>query len=197
MGYGDENEVVSKRLGQRSVMKQTLHYYGSILDKVKLYFSRVAHSAHRLVSREALHLKKLALSKKCISLSRCFTEPFYKGKTTNYVNSYVKSYEHSAFLLDYRVKDGNPEYDDLEGLANKILGNWKALGRRLLGNHEVVAIDVNKMECFDKAYEMLTQWKRSKGSEATFLVLYNALCHDFVKCRELAEEICCVNVDFQ
>ncbi|KAL9965599.1 hypothetical protein ACROYT_G029421 [Oculina patagonica] len=119
-----------------------------------------------------------------------------RRKSSSPVSS-SKPVKQSSSSSDYRVKDGNPEYDDLEGLANKILGNWKALGRRLLGNHEVVAIDVNKMECFDKAYEMLTQWKRSKGSEATFLVLYNALCHDFVKCRELAEEICCVNVDFQ
>lgn len=42
-----------------------------------------------------------------------------------------------------------------------------------------------------KAYKMLIRWKEDNTSKATYKVMYNALCHNFVKRRDLAEEFCC------
>ena len=37
---------------------------------------------------------------------------------------------------------------------------------------------------------MLQMWKEKSGSEATYQVMYDALCHKFVARRDLAEKIC-------
>ena len=42
---------------------------------------------------------------------------------------------------------------------------------------------------------MLLKWKRTKLSGATFRVLHNALCHDIVNRRHLAEKLCLVTRD--
>jgi len=42
---------------------------------------------------------------------------------------------------------------------------------------------------------MLLKWTAAKGSEATYQVLYNALCDHLVNRRDLAEKYCLVNHD--
>ena len=37
---------------------------------------------------------------------------------------------------------------------------------------------------------MLLHWKRREGEEATYLVLHDALCHDLVDRKDLANNIC-------
>jgi len=94
-------------------------------------------------------------------------------------------------VLSVAVKEGIPVNDDLEGLANEII-EWKKLGRRLMENADAVlyAIDKRNDEENEKAYKMLSKWKRAEGSSATFRVLHDALCHDFVNRRDLAEKYC-------
>jgi len=45
-----------------------------------------------------------------------------------------------------------------------------------------------------KVYEMLLKWKAAKGSDATFQVLHDALCHRSVNRRDLAQKYCLVNL---
>ena len=42
----------------------------------------------------------------------------------------------------------------------------------------------------EAAYIMLCKWKSIEGSDATYRVLYDSLCHSLVKRRDLAEEFC-------
>ena len=95
------------------------------------------------------------------------------------------------------VKEGSPENNDLERLAKQIIKEWKKLGRRLLENDEALldAVDMDNDKCSEKAYQMLLQWKAAKGSDATFRVLHDALCHDLVNRRDLAEKSCLVSDD--
>ena len=95
------------------------------------------------------------------------------------------------------VKEGSPENNDLERLAKQIIKEWKKLGRRLLENDEALldAVDMDNDKCSEKAYQMLLQWKAAKGSDATFRVLHDALCHDLVNRRDLAEKFCLVTDD--
>lgn len=88
------------------------------------------------------------------------------------------------------VKDGVPDEGVLDELAEEIPGDWEKLGRRLLKNHEATleAIDMEKRQCREKAYKMLLEWKRAKGSHATYRVLYDALCG--AKRKDLAEKFC-------
>ena len=88
------------------------------------------------------------------------------------------------------VKEGIPSYEDLEQLSVKV-GEWKPLARRLLESSQVEALDKDNEEWSEKAFAMLIIWKRKKGSEATYRCLYDALCHDLVNRRDLAEEFCC------
>ena len=101
------------------------------------------------------------------------------------------------FVLSDAVKQGSPEKDDLERLANQITSDWKKLGRRLLESDEALldAVHKDNDKCSEKAYKMLLKWKAAKGSDATIRVLHDALCHDLVNRRDLAEEFCLVTDD--
>ena len=96
------------------------------------------------------------------------------------------------FVLSDAVKEGSPENDDLERLANQIINEWKKLGRRLLESDEALlnAVHKDNDKCSEKAYQMLLEWKAAKGSDATFRVLHDALSHDIVNRRDLAEKFC-------
>ena len=101
------------------------------------------------------------------------------------------------FVISDAVKEGSPENDGLERLANQIVNEWKKLGRRLFPSDEALLDAVHKDNdtCSEKAYKMLLEWKAAKGSDATFRVLYDALCHDIVNRRDLAETFCLVTDD--
>ena len=96
------------------------------------------------------------------------------------------------FLLAAVLQEGKPTVDDLEGLAQRIPGYWKKLGRGLLENDEdaLDAIDKENEEYSEKAYKMLLKWRNKKGSGATFQVLHDALCHRLVNRQDLAQEFC-------
>ena len=94
-------------------------------------------------------------------------------------------------FLAAAVKEGIPSDEDLEHLSVKV-GEWKPLARRLkLEFSQVEALHKDNEEWSEKALAMLIKWKRKKGSEATYRCLYDALCHDLVNRRDLAEEFCC------
>ena len=92
----------------------------------------------------------------------------------------------------YLVKDGKPSYEKLQYLARELAGKWKTLGRRLGFNEAVIDdLDQANEELAEKAYKMLIAWKQKVGSEATYKVLYDNLCHELVECKDLAEQYCC------
>ena len=100
-------------------------------------------------------------------------------------------------VLSVTANDGTPENYDLEGLALDVVKEWEKLGRRLLENNEaeLYAIGQENEELSEKAFKMLIKWKTAKGSDATFGVLHEALCHHLVNRRDLAEKYCLVNHD--
>ena len=92
----------------------------------------------------------------------------------------------------YVVKDGEPSDCELEYLSKELGVKWKELGRRLKFNQATLAsFDKANEELSEKSFQMLTAWKQREGCEATYKVLYNALCHELVKCKRLAEQFCC------
>ena len=98
----------------------------------------------------------------------------------------------STICLSIAVKAGNPSGDELEKLSTQLGGNWKKLGRRLgFSDEELSAFRPENDEMAEKARCMLNEWKEAKGSEATYQVLYDALTHEFVSCKLLAENFCC------
>ena len=89
------------------------------------------------------------------------------------------------------MKEGTPSDDDLEKLSNCIEKSWMKLGRRLkISEAKLVAIDTRWLELDEKAYQMLLCWKQQNSSTATHRILSEALCHEFVNRRDLAEYIC-------
>jgi len=89
------------------------------------------------------------------------------------------------------VKEGSPSDEDLEGLSRRIGQSWKPLGRRLnFKEAQLTAFHKENEEYSEKAYQMLMRWKEMEGSAATHQVLNDALCHQFVGERALAEEFC-------
>ena len=90
------------------------------------------------------------------------------------------------------VKAGPPSDYDLEELSLKIADNWERLGRRLgFDRARITAYHRENEKLSEKAFNMLMDWKQSKGSDGTYQVLYDALCHKFVNCKGIAEKICC------
>ena len=89
------------------------------------------------------------------------------------------------------VKEGTPSDDDLEKLADMLADNWTKLGRRLgFEQARITAYHKENERLSEKAFKMLMDWKQSKGSDGTYQNLYDALCHKFVKCKHVAEEVC-------
>lgn len=94
--------------------------------------------------------------------------------------------------MDNKVKNGKPSDEELETISRNIGVDWKPLGRRLkFKEPELDAFDENHKEFTEKPYQMLLHWKRREGEKANYLVLHDALCHDLVTRKDLANEICC------
>lgn len=79
------------------------------------------------------------------------------------------------------------DYYHLEGLSLKLGNSWEALARRL--GFEQADIDGFNTSTA-KILPMLQQWKQRRGSDATYEVLRDALCHEFVGRKDLAEKFC-------
>ena len=69
---------------------------------------------------------------------------------------------------------------------------WEQSGGRLGFNQAAIT-------CFDrdhkglnrKAFKMLIAWRKKEGADATYKVLYDALCDKRVQCKRLAQQFCC------
>jgi len=89
-----------------------------------------------------------------------------------------------------RIKHGTLSDFDLEYLSLQI-GEWRPLARRLLFSEERIKGFYRASNRFrEMAYMMLMQWKQREGSKASYKVLYDALCHELVGRRVLAEKFC-------
>ena len=69
---------------------------------------------------------------------------------------------------------------------------WVEQGRRLGFNQATITnFDQDNRGLAKKAFKMLWAWKQKEGLNATYEVLYNALCDKKVQCKLLAEQFCC------
>ena len=90
----------------------------------------------------------------------------------------------------FLVKQGVPSDEDLEWLSHHVVQKWKVLGGRLrIEEGRLLAIDTEHRDMVEKAYQMLRHWKIMNGSDATYRVLHDALCHPLVSRRDLAEQL--------
>lgn len=72
-----------------------------------------------------------------------------------------------------------------------IAQRWKSLGRRLgIDEARLTGFDKGNEEYSEKPYKMLLHWMNREGSSATYKLLYDALCHDLVSRKDLAEKLC-------
>ena len=107
-------------------------------------------------------------------------------RTTRYPLILVPCGDVFVFL----VEQGVPSDEELEWLSHQ-LENWKAVGRRLkIKKGRLTAFDNDNKDSFGKIYNMLLHWKERDGSAATCTVLHDALCHEFVNRKDLAEKLC-------
>ena len=96
----------------------------------------------------------------------------------------------------YMVKDGKPSDRELEELSLKLGKKWKELGSCLeFDDAAITNLDEDNKELARKAYRMLLAWKQREGFQATYTVLYNALCDKLVECKLLAENFCCTEIE--
>ena len=95
-------------------------------------------------------------------------------------------------LYLFVVKAGMVTDDDLTEVAGHIATGWKRLGRRLRVPESVLkGIDMSYQDQLEKAaYQMLKYWKQRQGVAATYSALHDALQHELVNRRDLAEMFC-------
>ena len=106
------------------------------------------------------------------------------------VNEEFKSTSYSFIFIS--VKEGCPSKDELEKLSLSIGDSWESVARRLeFSEGDITGFDKNNQEYQKKALKMLFGWEKKYGSNATYEALHSALCHQFVKRTDLAEEFCC------
>ena len=93
-------------------------------------------------------------------------------------------------IFTFSVKQGVPSVEELAWLSHQ-LENWKAVGRRLkIKKGRLTAFDNDNKDSFEKIYNILLHWKERDDSAATYTVLRDALCHEFVNRTDLAEKLC-------
>ena len=108
-------------------------------------------------------------------------------RTTRYSLILMLCYDFFMFI----VKQGVPSDEELEGLSHQ-LENWEELGRRLeIEEATLTAFYDDYRKKRQRIYKMLLHWKQKNGSAATYTVLRDALCHEFVNRTDLAEKLCC------
>ena len=96
----------------------------------------------------------------------------------------------------YKVKDGIPSDRELQELSLKLGEKWKELGSCLgFDNAAITNLNGDNEQLARKAYHMLLAWKQKEGCQATYTVLYNALCDELVECKLLAENFCWVEIE--
>ena len=89
--------------------------------------------------------------------------------------------------MGYGPKDGV-----LQNLSKKVSNDWRTLGRQLnFHEADLEEFDNSHRQISEKAYAMLLTWKQRGGSDATYSVLYQALCDKRVDRKDLAQEFCC------
>ena len=82
----------------------------------------------------------------------------------------------------------------LEQLSLDLADSWEAVARRLkFKDAEIQGFMYNRQSYPRIQLEMLQTWKQKRGSKATYLVLFHALCDEFVNRRDLAEMFCVSN----
>jgi len=83
----------------------------------------------------------------------------------------------------------------MQGVAKQIGSDWKKLGRRLKVSEEDLSdFELNTQRYHDlseKANVMLGKWRKGEADSATYQVLYEALCHEHVGRKDLAQKYCC------
>ena len=100
----------------------------------------------------------------------------------------LKTYARCFLFVD-DIKEGQPTEGELEDLSRK-LEEWKPLGRQLgFEGGDLKAVDKDNEEWSEKKFEMLKKWRQWKAKDATYRVLYHALCH--VRRTDLAQAYCC------
>ena len=104
-----------------------------------------------------------------------------------------KEFKSTSYLFIFiSVKEGCPSKDELEELSLSIADSWESLARRLeFSEGDITGFDKNNQDYKKKALKMLFEWKKKYASNATYEALHSALCHQFVKRTDLAEEFCC------
>ena len=96
-----------------------------------------------------------------------------------------------SILLGKILKEGILSRDDHAGLSNSISEDWRRLGLLLgIRVEDLDNIDQRRRDYFDKAHEMLRSWKEKNASNATYRFLCQALCHECLNRRDLAERFC-------
>ena len=84
-----------------------------------------------------------------------------------------------------------PKDAELEGLGVSIGDKWTNLGRRLnIEEPKLQAIGKDFDSLHERGFQMLKHWKQKKGSGANYKSLSDALRHNLVERKDLAEKYC-------
>ncbi|XP_022810005.1 uncharacterized protein LOC111347017 [Stylophora pistillata] len=113
------------------------------------------------------------------------------GDDQEHANFYANQQPSTSGSGKPQFKQGTPSDDELEHLASNLGDAWKTLRRRLgIKDPKLEEIRQSNEPLSEQGYQMLRQWKGGKGSDATYQILGQALQHELVNLRELAEEFC-------
>lgn len=89
------------------------------------------------------------------------------------------------------MKEGPVSDDDLQILGKAIGNKWDRLARRLkIKEDEIEEIDERYRTLSQRGHQMLRLWKTNNGEAADYKTLQDALVHNMVQRRDLAEKYC-------
>ncbi|XP_027051572.1 FAS-associated death domain protein-like isoform X1 [Pocillopora damicornis] len=98
----------------------------------------------------------------------------------------------SSYIPGKRHKEGVVSNDDLQTLGKAIGVKWDRLARRLPGitEDDIEEIEDRYKNLSQRGFHMLKLWKTNNGEAADYKTLYDALVHELVQRKDLAQKYC-------
>ncbi|XP_066014665.1 D-inositol 3-phosphate glycosyltransferase-like isoform X3 [Pocillopora verrucosa] len=91
-----------------------------------------------------------------------------------------------------RFKEGEVTDDDLQTLGKAIASKWDRLARQLpkITECDIEEIEDSHKTLSQRGFHMLRLWKTNNGAAADYKTLHDALVHNMVQRKDLAEKLC-------
>ena len=101
-------------------------------------------------------------------------------------------FDNNWLSICFNIQEGEVTDDDLQILGKAIASKWDRLARQLpkITECDIEEIEDSRKTLSQRGFHMLRLWKTNNGVAADYKTLHDALVHNMVQRKDLAEKHC-------